>query len=120
MQGDLHPEWQSVGYWTVQELVRLLSHQEREGARPLKTTRAAVIAVLGLTGTALYLALPTQALDCKRCAREMPSVSACMRCVVQYEGDKYSLSQRTHWCSTNQPGCYSAWKAAQKGRRPTK
>jgi hypothetical protein len=71
----------------------------------------ALVLVAGAVATILLCqASIAEAQDCKRCAREMPSVRACMKCVVEAEGDKYSLKQRTHWCTTNQPVCYQGKK----------
>ena len=45
--------------------------------------------------------------DCRKCAKESPTVGACIECAQQYEGTKkYTPAQLKQWCGANQPACY--------------
>ena len=48
--------------------------------------------------------------DCRKCAKESPTVDACIACATQYEGKKYTPAQMKQWCGANQPVCYKGKK----------
>lgn len=52
--------------------------------------------------------------DCRGCAKNSPSLEACIQCVKKNEGSKYTPAQMREWCSKNQPACYQGKAKGKK------
>ena len=68
-----------------------------------------LVAMMAFVAITFSMSTILHAQECRICSRKS-TIAACIRCVVQYEGNKYSLDQRTTWCTRNQPACYQPKK----------
>jgi hypothetical protein len=68
--------------------------------------------MVGMAGTAFLFSgiISTEAQDCRSCARNSATISACKICVEKFDPGKYTPKDKQIWCGKNQPACYAGDK----------